>query len=124
MTREGGYKALFPYVHNKNRPDWKSQGGSRQRKPHRESFFIGLSENTVALKTTKTGLTNQAKKHIILLSTPTKKSNHSFYNIVTWFFFKVKGFVRKIFRKTEQKQIRTISKLEDWRAVIISDCEV
>lgn len=74
MTREGGYKALFPHVHNKNRPDWKSQGGSKQRKPHRV-FFHRLSENTVALKTTKTGLTKQAKKHIILLSTSTKRLN-------------------------------------------------
>jgi len=75
-------------------------------------------------KQQKTGLTKQAKTHIILLSTPTKRLNYPFYSIVTWFYFKVKGFVRKNFCKTEQKQIRTISKLEDWRAGIITDCEV
>lgn len=61
MTREGGYKALFPHVHNKNRPDWKSQGGSKQREPHQESFFIGLLENAVALKTAENRLDKASK---------------------------------------------------------------
>lgn len=102
MTREGGYKALFPYVHNKNRPDWKSQGGSKQRKPHRV-FFHRLSEKTVALKTTENRLDKENKNAYNITKHVYKKVKPPLLHYYNMVFLQSQGFCSENFSQNRTK---------------------
>lgn len=91
---------------------------------HIESFFIGLSENTVALKTTENRLDKENKNAYNITKHVHKKVKLPLLQYCNMVLLQSQGFCSEIFSQNRTKANQDNSKLEDWRAVIISDCEV